>query len=205
MEGPFQNPGSADPRNKKTVELADVSDTEGILRVQNEWIKAKESLEENEQSIAKEGVLIYTLTPEELADAIQDKENHIIIVSRENGEVTGYVLSYSMEKWMATKPEWREGLELQEGSPDIFSEKTLYFRQVAVLSDSGSVGLRLEKSLFEMAKSQGYRFIVGDILEKPVENTKSMEFHTNPKIGFRKTGIVKDGDLEWALLCRELT
>ena len=125
-----------------------------------------------------------------------------MLVSKEGNQVIGFALCYSLEKWVSTKPEWKENLIIDENAPDIFSQPTLYFRQVAVLPEKEGAGTRLEWSVFQEAKSRGYKYVVGDILKSPITNIKSMGFHQHMK--FVPIGTVKDGNLVWTLVCKEL-
>jgi hypothetical protein len=137
-----------------------------------------------------------------LRDIIADSENHFLFVLKEGEEVIGFALCYSLENWISAKPEWRENLILDQGAPDIFSQPTLYFRQVAVLPGKEGSGMELESRVFKEAESRGYKYVVGDILKSPIENSRSMIVHQ--RRGFVPIGIVNDEDLVWTLVCREL-
>lgn len=195
------NPAFKDPIIK-TVEVATLADVEGIIAVQDSRVCDRGALVENNDRIEESGVLIYRTNEEELRDLIADSENHFLFVLKEGEEVIGFALCYSLENWVSTKPEWRENLILEQGAPDIFSQPTLYFRQIAVLPGKEGSGQGLELRVFREAKSRGYKFVVGDILKSPIENKRSMTIHKHR--GFVPIGIVNDKDLVWTLVCREM-
>jgi hypothetical protein len=198
MENPITKPNTADPK-LKTIEFARIEDIEGIISVQNSRFVDKDNLDE---SFSDSGMLLYKTTPEELKGIIGDGENHMLLVSKDDDFVTGYALSYSLDEWIENKPEWNSNLSIEASFDNILLNKTLYLRQIAVMPGKEGAGAKLELKLFNIAKERGYKFVVGDILEKPIRNKVSMDFHE--RIGFIKAGTIVDGDLVWAFLAKKL-
>ena len=56
--------------------------------------------------------------------------------------------------------------------------------------------------LINEAKSKGYKYIICEILEKPITNRASIDFHQ--RWGFKKIGQVEESHLTWGLFLKSL-
>ena len=134
------------PENPKDqriqAQYASSNDIQGILSVQEKNLlsnKAPELLlgqvpkiNEDVEEIESRGFLIHALTEEELQRLISDRENIILLVTKENNEVDGYVLAYDINAWKKFKPEWEETVRVSEDIAELLGkEKILYLRHIA--------------------------------------------------------------------------
>ena len=117
-------------------------------------------------------------------------------------------MTYDLENWRKSNPDWEKRVELinKEKSWLLEKGKVLYFRHVAVkkFPENKGIGARLEYKVFFEAKQKGYKEIIGEALEYPIENKASLDFHK--KIGFEKIGTIKESDnkLIWGLYKKDL-
>lgn len=214
------------PENKESKESpleikeAGLEDVYGIMSVLKENLLPKELLDQEKrvfylknagkkiEDFSTKGFLINSLSEEELKDILLDKENHITLIAKENDDIVGYAITYDLENWRKCKPNWEKTVELIDKEKDhvLTKEKVLYFRHIATkhLSKNKGVGAMLEYKVFFEAKQKGYKKIIGEALEYPIENKASLDFHK--KIGFKKIGTIKESknDLIWGLYKKDL-
>jgi len=203
------------PRDKQiTTQYASSNDIQGILSVQKEnllSVKAPNLLSEqgsetNEDTkeIEREGFLIHAVTQEELEKLITDKQNIILLVTKENDEVDGYALAYDLNIWKRFKPQWEKNIRVPQDMFELLSEeKILYLRHIARKKSAKGRGSRLMEMLINEARSRGYKYIICEILEKPITNKASIEFHQ--RFGFNEIGQVEENEnFIWGLFIKKL-
>lgn len=171
-------------------------DINGILEVQNELL-----LSDKRENAEKKGFLIYPVKSEELEDVIISGLNIIIVAVCEN-KIVGYGLTYDLKEWMKVKKEMHieaDGLVKKH----LLKDKILYFRHIVRKENFHGVGERIEAEVYQQARREGYRFVVGEILEKPISNERSRDVHI--RRGFGKIGQVSYGDEKlWGLYEKKL-
>jgi predicted GNAT superfamily acetyltransferase len=195
------------------AQYASSNDIQGILSVQEENLLSKiapdllsdqgSQIDEDVEKIGSRGFLIHALTEEELQRLICDRENIILLVTRENNEVDGYVLAYDINAWKTFKPEWEKIVKVPEDIAEFLGkEKILYLRHIARKGSAKGKGSKLMERLIKEAQSRGYKYIICEILEAPITNRASIEFHQ--KWGFKKVGQVIENRLTWGLFLKSL-
>jgi predicted GNAT superfamily acetyltransferase len=214
LENPKNSRGAENQRIE--TQYASSNDIQGILSVQkgnllleiapDVFSLLKQGSKINEdvvKEIGSRGFLIHALTEEELQRLISDRENIILLVTKENNEVDGYVLGYDINAWKKFKPEWEETVRVSEDIAELLGkEKILYLRHIARKGSAKGKGSKLMEMLINEAKSKGYKYIICEILEKPITNRASIEFHE--RWGFKKIGQVEEGHLMWGLFLKSL-
>lgn len=202
------------------VREAEIEDVAGIISILKENLLPSELLNKETRDLylkntgkkiedfSTKGFLVHSFSEEELKNILFDKENHITLIAKENDDIVGYAMTYSLENWRRCKPDWEKTVELIDKEKDSLfkKEKVLYFRHVATkrFSKNKGVGAMLEYKVFFEAKQKGYRKIIGEALEYPIENRASLDFHK--KIGFKKIGTIKESENEliWGLYKKDL-
>lgn len=182
-------------------------DLEGILRVQSQKIIRPEDQDDmRKMELAESGFLIYSTSFEELKAVLENREACILkVVKNENG-VAGYMLSYDMEEWKKTHPDWFSLLEsTEEGKNLLQKSRVLYGRHIAVDesalgSDAGKV---LVDSTLHEARDRGYEYFVVEALKSPITNKRSTYFVE--KMGFVPAGSIADcNGRVWAVFLKSL-
>lgn len=167
---------------------AEFANIPGIMAVLEENLIANKK---GASGLEKTGFLIHPFTTEELKKSIEDKINHITLISIEDDEVIGYAMGCNIKQ---LKPHSQE--KLAGASPELansmFSEKVFYYRHIAKKTNKRQVGKRLLASLLEMAKQQNYHSVICQIAQHPLKNIASIAFHS--KFGFKYVGKIQDGD-----------
>lgn len=179
-------------------------DIEGILNVQEENLFSELIRKEADQKkLSEKGFLISAITNEELKEIIGNPDKYILLVSKVDGTVVGYILGYDLEEFKRQDPEWEKSIILDDGVEALpESEKSLYLRHIAVRIGNRGVGTNLERKFFQEAEAAGYKYILGEILQEPVKNSVSLRFHE--AIGFRIIGKVPEKKLVWNLVLKDL-
>ena len=124
------------------------------------------------------------------------------MIARKDDSIVGYAMTYDLENWRKSNPDWEKRVELINKEKSWLLEKG----KVCILDMLPSRNFLKTKVLeqdlniksFE-AKQKGYKEIIGEALEYPIENKASLDFHK--KIGFEKIGTIKESDnkLIWGL------
>ncbi len=201
-ENPLNPVNIQEPPALIRPEVAKLSDIEGVIDVQNTVFVEKDQLTKD-PSLSERGFLIYKTSRDELKRVIDDPEHHTFLVVKDGEKVIGYLLGYHLNTWIAEKSSWKEGVVLNEKVPsDFLKEKIVYIRQVAVLPGKEGYGVRLVIKFLIEARDLGYDFAIGDILQFPIVNNKSLDFFQ--KKGFEKIGEVNDGSLVWGLFSKKI-
>jgi len=202
------------------IKEAGLEDVLGIISVLKENLLPMELLDKEKrdfylksvgkkiEDFSEKGFLVNSFSEEDLENVISDKEKHIILVAKKNDEIVGYALTYDLEAWRERKPDWEKTVELiNKTEGQMFeNKKVLYFRHIVTkqFPKNKGIGATLEYKIFSAAKQKGYKEIIGEALEYPIENKASIDFHR--KIGFKKIGTVKESknDLIWGLYKKDL-
>ncbi len=191
-------------KNNKT-KFASPEDIQGISLVQEENLLTRER--RRSKKIAKEGFLVHVISPEDLRETIKNRKNHIVLISKSGENITGYALSYNLETWKNLKPAWQQKVVASESiNEKLDGEKILYLRHIARGRSQKGRGRGLMNFLIREATECGYKAIIAEILEKPIKNEVSLEFHK--KFGFEKTGTIneksREEELTWGLYMKTL-
>lgn len=203
------------------IKKAETGDIGGIISVLEENLLPREILDKEKretylknvgkelEDFSKEGFLVNQTSEDELANAIMDNENHIILIAKENNDVMGYALTYNLGKWRQLYPEWEKSVELfnEKEKESVFENKdVLYFKHIATKKSSKktSLGIRLEYKVFAEAKKKLYKKVIGEMLDYPIKNKAAIGY--NEKIGFKKIGLIRESknDLIWGLYEKDL-
>jgi L-amino acid N-acyltransferase YncA len=178
------------------IRNAKKEDIKEILKIQNELL-----LSNRERDLKKDGFLVYPITSKEITNLIESNLNIIIVAVYEN-KVIGYGLTYDFNEWIKLKKEIR----IETGSlikHHLLNDRVLYFRHIARKDKFYGLGKQIEEEVYKKAKNKNYKFVVGEILEKPILNEKSKEVHI--KRGFVKIGQITYGDGKiWGLYEKKL-
>jgi len=186
-----------------TISSMNIDDIHGVLSVQKINILSQPSL--NNKQLPLEGFLVYPTSSNDLQQAINDPNNHILLVAKnDQGEVVGYVLSYSLNSWRHYKPQWDNMVDIDQKYKKIFNQKTLYVKHIARKPIYKGVGSLLEIELLKRANGNGYQNIIAEIIETPIPNDISTVFHKN--FGYVKIGIINDlsNNRVWGLYQKSL-
>jgi len=184
---------------------ASLDDIPGILEVQRvNLISLEQNRAEELERLGKRGFLIHALGEGELAGMVNDKNDNIIFVARDNADVCGYALAYNLEKWKKLNPEWRNTIEIFKNVVCEFNKnRILYLRHIARKPGFDRCGSKLMKVLASAAREKAYEAIVAEILQKPVANKASTEFHEYH--GFSVIGSEKEGEnMVWGLFLKKI-
>ena len=176
------------------VRTAVLQDIKSVVKIQ----KILALNRDNKDEYSKKGFLVYKAEAGELKKIINNKQVIFLVAENAKG-VIGYALAYDLDLWKVNKQKWEKQIKLIETLP----KKILYFRHVARLEGFNGAGNLLEKEIEERSKKLGYKFILGEILERPIPNLKSKEVHESR--GFTKIGTIdyQDG-LLWAVYIKKL-
>ncbi|TSC73665.1 MAG: hypothetical protein G01um101444_486 [Parcubacteria group bacterium Gr01-1014_44] len=191
---------------RPSIQNASSEDAENILTIQSQKIIVPEQKAERQEA-EEGGFLIYPVSAEELAQILEDNENHIIKIAKESDKVVGYIISYDMTEWEKTHTDWFSKLDASgEDKTSLRNEKVLYGRHIAVdeHATSSGVGKELLDSTLQEAIGRGYRYFVVEILKEPITNSGSVGFVQ--KAGFRLVGQTEDQNNRiWSVFLKDLT
>ena len=159
--------------------------------------KTKVSTEVMEQI----GFLIYDFTTEEARIAVKDKHNFICLVSEEDGNLIGYTLGCNIKK---LEPAYQETLTSAslKISDIIISDKVFYHRHIAKKTNKKNIGKELLHALLGKVKETGYKYIICQIAEKPIQNKVSKAIHE--KCGFVCVGYHQSDEVEFGIYIKEI-
>ena len=182
-----------------TILPAKEEDIEGILAVQNKV------LHDSAPDTAREtnGFLIYATSVDELKQIIATAPNSILVAKKDD-HIVGYALTYDLAAWEKYKQNWNAALTIDPQEREhLHKDKTVYFRHIARLPGSEGVGAELEKTVYTLAKEQGYATVLGEIAEAPVPNALSKRVHEQR--GYQRIGDVHYPDgTAWGLYKKSL-
>jgi hypothetical protein len=179
------------------IRPAKEEDIPSILFIQDSFLLS------NDDDLEKRGFLVYPITEFELKEIINNK-NNLLLVALNEKEIIGYALLYDLDEWKRVKPSWNRQILIDDKIKDtLFKNRTLYFRHIARKEGYPSVGKQLEEKAYGLARNIGYKFVIGEILEKPYSNELSKKVHEAR--GYKRIGEVKypDGKL-WVIYKKEL-
>ncbi len=180
----------------RSVELEDIP---GILEVQKDLLLKNKTI----VSAKKEGFLVYPIKEEELEEIILS-ESVFLIVAEDKRDIVGYILAYDLEDWRKIKPKWdKRILVIPKVKDHLNKDKIIYFRHVARKFSYAGVGFKLEENIYLLAKNKGFKWAIGEILERPLINEESKKAHEER--GYIKIGQADylDGNF-WGLYEKEL-
>lgn len=172
------------------IQKATCDDIPSILKIQQELLLDPDHLDDPENR-SRSGFLIHRMDEAHVKNIIDDPHS-IVLIAQDNDETVGYLLSNpaSTEKHL---------------TPLLSEQKdTLYLNQIGVLEKAKGVGVKLEIVFFNEAKKMGYKHIAGEVLESPIVNQASLDFHTSEKVGFCKIGNRQEGNLRWGIHLKQL-
>jgi L-amino acid N-acyltransferase YncA len=180
------------------IRPAEEGDISGILSIQNSFL-----LSNNDETLENRGFLVYPITQGGLKEVILNK-NDLLLVALNEKEIIGYALLYGLDEWKKFKPSWNRQILIDNQIKEVLSKnKTLYFRHIARKEGYPSLGKQLEEKAYVLARNTGYKFVIGEILEKPYSNKISKKVHEAR--GYKRIGEVKypDGKL-WGIYKKDL-
>ncbi len=171
------------------IHQATHDDIPGILAVQNANLY---SHLDPAGDLSSRGFLVYPVAEGELAAVVDDPQRHILFVAREGRKVMGYALGYDLDTWEAHKPGWESCVRSDNGSAGDWSQSTLYLRHIARLpeEEAASAPLPLVRSFIAETQRRKVSYLLGEILEQPVANTRSVKFSTKA-MGLSRIGQVE--------------
>ncbi len=120
---------------------------------------------------------LVTQIDETLLSKMIANESYVVLVAQAEEEIVGYLSACNLEVA-------RE--EFAEKFSELFSKKTLYYKQIAKRPGSANVGEKLLNFLCDYAQKSTYKQIVCNIVHAPFLNQKSISFHQKHK--FYKIG-----------------
>jgi len=181
-----------DQESDLEIRPARKEDIQGILAVQKDLLlESKANLEK--RLLEKEGFLVYPVGEKELKQLI-DNPSNILLVARSQGNIVGYALAYDLSSWRQSKKDWDLEFHAESTTKKHLSEnKVLYFRHIARKKGFSGIGEKLEENVYAIARSQGYKTVVGEILEQPIQNTASITIHKTRDYGRIGQITHKDG------------
>jgi len=186
------------------IALAGAPDVASILQVQDgNLIKlSPENIERLKDG--SRGFLIHALFGDELSDLVSDTKDNLVLVSRCNGQVCGYALAYDLTKWKRLNPAWERDVEVDGAEKEILNMgKIMYLRHIARRDGFDRCGSSIMRALLEKARASSYDAVVAEILQAPVVNAVSTEFHEFH--GFYRIGSVREGqEMRWGLFMKKL-
>lgn len=189
----------ASKKEEIIIRPAKTSDIKDILEIQKDLLLR----DKKRNSMGKKGFLVYPVNEEELKGIIKKGQNFFLVAEGKEG-IIGYALTYDLEDWRKNTPRWDKKVRADDTIKNhLLNDKIIYFRHIARKPNYSGIGKRLEEQIYTLAKTQGYKDIIGEILEKPVLNVKSKEIHEQR--GYRKIGKVEysDGNI-WGLYEKRL-
>lgn len=203
LESPKNNFKEFESRNTE-INVASVDDIQGITLVQKENLLLP-TKKISEKELEKRGFLIHEVSTKELEKLILDRENGLVLVAKEGDEIKGYVLAYDLKLWKKLKPKWEETVKVSENTKQILDEeKILYLRHIARKMKAEGTGSKLMKTLINEARLRKYHSVIAEILEKPITNRVSVDFHK--QFGFEEIGRVEENkNLVWNLFLKNIT
>ena len=205
-----ENPIKNEHRSDRKIEQAEKSDIEEILGVQeqhlidHEILHGKDIPSETVKKYSSSGFLVYSFTSEELSDII-DNENVMLLVEKNNNQVSAYVAVYDLQEWLKQKPDWYEKIDFNNDEVKSFitENKMTYLRHAARRTNVDSDMYSLVQDLLNKSQKRGAKGCVGEILKKPIPNKISKEFFTK-SAGFEDAGDISDGNLLWDLVLKRI-
>lgn len=203
LESPKNNLKEFESRNTE-INVASVDDIQGITLVQKENLLLP-TKKISEKELEKRGFLIHEVSTKELEKLILDRENGLVLVAKEGDEIKGYVLAYDLKLWKNLKPKWEETVKVSENTKQILDEeKILYLRHIARKMKAEGTGSKLMRTLINEAGLRKYHSVIAEILEKPITNRVSVDFHK--QFGFEEIGRVEENkNLVWNLFLKNIT
>ncbi len=159
----------------KEIKLAELQHIPEILNIlQQNLLSEKRDVPQDQ--LARTGFLINRFTADDITNAINDKENFIILITQEGPQVIAFATSCDMKKLNTT---YQAHLMETFAALDKIasSSKVLYLRQIAKTPGKKSVGKDLLLALIKEAKHQEYQYIFSNVVYAPIENKVSMSFH----------------------------
>ena len=163
------------------------------LVAKNELIQQEFQSQKNKLS---EGFLLGKLDEDEVRDRILDQSNNIALVNCSDSKVLAYLLAYNAKKL----PD--DIVNKVKNFDQNYSERILYYHQIAKLPGSGSVGRDLVLRMLDEARSYKYDLVFCKIVHAP-PNQASIKFHT--KIGFKEIGEIIEGQVTFGIYSQAIT
>jgi L-amino acid N-acyltransferase YncA len=146
------------------------------------------------------GFLIHQFNEDDIKTAIANPDHHMILVIKNDAEVVGYALSHDLRH---VNPSWLDKIIT---TPDIHKvlteEKVFYHRHIAKKPGTQSIGKVLLSTILTEAKNRGYRYIVCQIAQEPVQNKISQRLHES--VGFLKVGFIQDEQVVYGIFLHTL-
>ncbi len=171
------------------INFAKCSDVYGILKVQNELLI--KNLKAGDKK--KNGFLVYSINKEQLLKVLENYEN-IILCAIEKKKIVGYILSYPLDEWIKIKKYWLERLGIIPSKFKILKkEKLIYLRHIGRDILSKGAGEKLLNFFIKECKKRNFKYIICEILERPIKNETSLNFFVN-KFAFQRIGKIKYED-----------
>lgn len=166
------------------VRNAQIEDIESILEICEKNLISNKKTHSNSE-ISNQGFLITKYPHSFFADLINDPQNNILLIIEKNQQKLGYLSAFNFN---IAPEKVRESLQEnnQNLSPNFFDQKILYYRQIAKMPDAKGVGNTLVLAMIQKAKEQNYDYIFCHIVESPIRNIASINFHEN--LGFKRIG-----------------
>ena len=178
------------------LKIASVKDVKGILDIQQELLVPPSDLREEDMS---RGFLIHTTPRKLLEDIILNPEKSFVLVSKDDDTVIGYVIVYRLNHWISLHAEWKNAVSNVDSSLVSFHDHEFYIQHIARDPRYRGLGVSLLFGAKQEIINRGGTHLFGDILEKPVCNRASKEFHEKT-LGAKKIGAYKEEpNLEWGI------
>lgn len=181
------------------------AELDGLLAVHEQNLIANKTLL-SDQELSDQGFLIHPFAPEEIELIRNYPERSIALVAREDSDIVGYIISFSLDEWKRMKPAWMATVEISKAEQEVTHDaKTLYVYQVArTPSHHGKdIGRKLEEELFCEADKRGYKYIIAEVLDLPIQNRVSIAMHH--ELGYVRIGSVHEGEhMLWGLWKKDL-
>ena len=181
------------------IRSAKLEDVDGILAIQENCLLKNKTI----KSAEKDGFLVYPVRQDELNEIINSGEDFLFVAVGKEG-IVGYALAHDLNNWRKIKSKWDKRIIVSPKTRDhLAQDRIIYFRHVARKLSFSSVGAELEDQVYLAVKNNGFKYVVGEILEHPISNEKSKEEHE--KRGYKKIGQTNylDGNF-WGLYELEL-
>ncbi len=187
-------------RERFNVRNAVKEDIEEILRIQNERLLDNEK---HGDDLIENGFLVNPISAQDLNEAIDHPETSFLYIAQDkNNSTVGYLLAYDFLSFVKEHPEWKK--EVGPLSLNLESEKVIYGKHVAIDKSAMGAGSALEENFFQASKKNGYSLFIGEICEGPIENKRSVDFHTK-KFDLNKIGSYQDGNkYSWGIYAKKL-
>jgi predicted GNAT superfamily acetyltransferase len=207
IEGPYQQ---NNPENLEKLSMGQAKkvDIQGILQVQKERSLSSAVKEKDREDIERNGFLVHMLSEDELEKLIDTPQDVITITYKENEDVLGYAIGYTMKLWRELHPDWENGIHfLEHFGPQDIGENSVYFRHVATSQNAkAGIGAQISKELVRLSQEKGFTRILGEILKEPYLNRPSLVVHK--RMGFSEIGeideVFEGGQYKWGLFRKML-